>query len=103
MELQWTLARGHELYIVGQQYRQLILWNGDGAAVLAVDNRDRRPPITLAADQPVAQAVVHRVMASAVLVQPRCHAGNGLVGWRAVKSAAVHHHAVMRVSLGHRG
>ena len=45
---------------LGQLDRELVLGHGDDPAVLAVDDRDRRAPVALAGDQPVAQAVVDR-------------------------------------------
>ena len=55
---------------LGQQHRQVGLGHGHGAAVRAVDDRDRRAPVALARDQPVAQAVVDRLVALALLPQP---------------------------------
>ena len=44
----------------GQQHRQLLLGHGHGAALLAVDDRDRRAPGALAGDREVVGAVAHR-------------------------------------------
>ena len=56
---------------LGQQDRQVLLGDGHRAAGLAVDDRDRRAPVALAADQPVAQPVDDRRLALALLAQPR--------------------------------
>ena len=64
MILERAFAGGHEVYVVGQQHRQILVGDGDDAARLAVDDGDRRAPIALAADEPVAQAVVDRGLAA---------------------------------------
>ena len=55
-------ALGREVEAVGRRQadRQLVVGHGDLAARRAVDDRDRRAPVALARDQPVAQAVVDR-------------------------------------------
>ena len=47
---------GAQVQVLGQRHRQLILGHGHNTAVLAVNGRDGVAPITLAADEPVAQA-----------------------------------------------
>ena len=47
---------GAQVQVLGQRHRQLILGHGHNAAVLAVDGRNGVAPITLTADEPVAQA-----------------------------------------------
>ena len=44
-----------QVQVLGQRHRQLILWHGHDAAVLAVDGRDGVAPIALAGNEPVAQ------------------------------------------------
>ncbi len=46
-----------ELHLQGQLHRQVLLGNGHRAAAVAVDDGNRRPPVPLAGDQPVPQAV----------------------------------------------
>ena len=46
---------GAQVQVLGQRHRQLILGHGHDTAVLAMDGRDGVAPITLAADEPVAQ------------------------------------------------
>ena len=46
-----------ELGVFRQQHRQVLLGHRHDAVGLAVDDRDRRAPVALARDQPVAQAV----------------------------------------------
>lgn len=52
------IARPVEGGVVWQQHQRLVLRQRHGAAVVAVDHRDRAAPVTLARDQPVAQAEV---------------------------------------------
>ncbi len=63
---QRRLARGRRLvaFDVGQSHRQFIFRHG-GFAVVGVNDRDRRAPITLAADSPVTQFVVDSTQALA--------------------------------------
>src|SRR5262249_8411046 len=49
-------ALGLVVIDLGQQDRQLVLRDGDEAAGVAVDDRDRAAPVALARDQPVARA-----------------------------------------------
>ncbi len=63
-----ALAAG-ELDVVGQLDRQLGLRHRHDAAGVAVDDRDRRAPVALARDQPVAQAVGD--LAAALAAPPR--------------------------------
>ena len=55
---------------VGQQDRQVLLRHRHQAAAIAVDHRDRRAPVALAGEQPVAQAVVDRPVPAPLLVEP---------------------------------
>ena len=50
-----------ELDVQGQQHRQVCFGHRDGAAVVAVDDRDGRAPVALARDAPVPEAVVASV------------------------------------------
>ena len=56
---------GAQVQILGKRHRQLVLGHGDDAAVLAVDGRDGVAPITLAADEPVAQTELDLATAAA--------------------------------------
>ena len=56
---------------------------------LAVDDRDRRAPVALAADQPVAQAVGDRRLGPAALGQPGDDRRAALVGRHPAEPAAV--------------
>ena len=60
------------LHILRQQHRQLIVRHRHDAAFLAIEHRDRRAPVALAADAPVAQAVVDGALPDAArLHHPR--------------------------------
>ena len=64
---------------------------------LAVDDRDRRAPVALARDQPVAQAVVDRGFAPALLGQPGDDLSVGLAVAHAVEAAGADHRPVARI------
>ena len=73
----------------------------------AVDDRDRRAPVALAADQPVAQAVGDRALARArappASRSPRARSGPRRAHRRAVNRAGVDHDAALAgVGGGHR-
>ena len=57
----------HEIF--GQHDRQVLLRHGHRAAVVAVDDRDRRAPVALARNAPVAQAPAHLLLAAALRVR----------------------------------
>ena len=57
-------AVGREIDVVGKFDGQILFGNGNRAAVVAMDNRDRRAPVTLTGNRPVAQAVVDLQLAS---------------------------------------
>ena len=67
----------------GRQDRQILVGHRHDAAVRAVDHRDGRAPVALAADQPVAQPVVDRALADAAVRQPVGHVGLRRVAGRA--------------------
>ena len=56
---------GTQVQVLGQRHRQLVLGHGHDAAVLAVDGRDGVAPITLTADEPVAQTELDLATAAA--------------------------------------
>jgi hypothetical protein len=54
----WVAAAiGHQVF--GQKDRQVLVRHWDIAALATVDERDRSPPVALARDTPVAQAILH--------------------------------------------
>ena len=56
-----------------------------------MDHGNRRAPHTLAADQPIAQAIVHRGLADALLLQPRADLFLGDIALCAAEGARVDH------------
>jgi hypothetical protein len=62
----------------------LVLRNGHGAAALAVDDRERLAPVSLAREEPVAEFVVDARAAVAFLFQPVGDAAFGVNGREAV-------------------
>ena len=71
-EASGALPFGRVVLDVGQEHRQLLVGHGHDAALLAVDDRDRAAPVALPREAPVAQAVVDRRLAAALLA--RAHA-----------------------------
>src|SRR4028119_909589 len=67
-----------DLRVVRELDRELVLGDGHGAACLAVDDRDRRAPVALARDEPVAEPVGHLATADPLLLQPGDDAADGL-------------------------
>ena len=63
--------------VFGQLDRQLVVGHGYRAAAVAVDDRDRAAPVALTRDSPVAQAVLHLLVAQAFGIQV---GGNGIDG-----------------------
>ena len=59
-----------EIDVLGQDDRQLLLGHRHHAAAAAVDEGDRRAPVTLARNAPVAQAVLGFALAPAVMLGP---------------------------------
>ena len=76
---QQRIARGLEIDILGQNNRQVLLRHRHHTADLAVDERDRRAPIALARNAPVAQAALRLGFAPAVLGGHRDHCCLGLI------------------------
>src|SRR5690242_12930087 len=79
--------------MLGQPDRQLLLWYRDDAIRGAVDDRERRAPVALPADQPVAQAIADHVLANALFLQVPDDFVNGLVGGCAIEWAGIDHDA----------
>src|SRR5690606_4724353 len=86
--------------ILRQLNRQFVLRHWHDAAPLAQDHGDGRAPVALAADQPVAQAVVHRLGADALLLQPVDHGADAgvlaallIADGRTAERPGVDHHA----------
>ncbi|KAF1858399.1 hypothetical protein Lal_00014910 [Lupinus albus] len=69
-----------------QHDRQVLLGNRHGAALLAVDHRDRRAPVALARDAPVAQAERDLLVAQA---QVREVARDGVDGRRVIQAVVL--------------
>src|SRR3989338_7615538 len=55
---QRVAAFAGELHIFRQFDREIFFWNRNNTAVIAINDRNRRPPVSLAGNQPITQAVV---------------------------------------------
>ena len=87
------LIEGH---VVGQLDRQILVGDGDDAAALAMDDRDRAAPVALTGDAPVAQLVVDlplglRTIADRHRLQPPRHLLLGRVDRHPVEEAGIDH------------
>ena len=92
-----------EADILGQGHRQLVLGHRHHAAGIAVDEGDRRPPVTLAADAPVAQAPHGAPLAPAAAFGPGDDLGLGGFDAHAIEEAGVDDHPVPRLGLALEG
>ncbi len=78
---------------------QILVGHGNGAALLAMDDRDRAAPVALTRDAPVAQAVVHlaradRLLGELGLFQAVRRFLEGLFGAEPVEERRIDHRAV---------
>src|SRR5579875_547041 len=94
---QRRLAGGFKLDVFGQVDRQLLLRHRHHTILIAVDYRDRRAPVALAADQPVAQAIRHSSFADTLCFNVLNHCGFGPVARRASKGARIDHRAIRQL------
>ena len=100
---------GAQVEVVGQRDGQLVVGHGHVAAAVAVDHRDGVAPVALAADEPVAQAELHRLAAEALLSKPvddGVHGLGVLAALHAGELAGLHEvalglHRVVPVDGGH--
>ena len=99
---QRALALRRVVLDLRQLDRQLLVGHRDDPALVAVDDRDRRPPVALARDQPVAQAVVDRRLAAALGLEPGDDLLVGLAVVLAVEAAGVDHRRRRRGTAGPR-
>ncbi len=88
MVQQWV-AGPVEGHVVGQHDRQLVGRGRNHTASLAVDDWDRRAPVALARDAPVAKAIDGGALALAHLLDLRDRRGLGLFDGQAVQEAGV--------------
>ena len=88
-----AVVRGRVIVDLRQHERQLAFRQRHPAALLAVYERDRFAPVTLAAKHPVAQLVIHLPRADALLLQPGDHLLLGLLHLKAVQEPGVDHPA----------
>ncbi len=85
--------------VFGQTHRQVLFRHRHHAAAVAMDQRDRRAPVALARDTPVAQAPGGFLLAQALGGQVGGDGVHGLPIVQAVVLAAVDQHAVLLVGI----
>ena len=83
--------------VVRQQDRQILRRHGHGTASLAMDDRDRAAPVTLAADQPVAQAENGGAFAGTLFLQRGTGLFLGALAVEAVEEAGIIDRAVIGI------
>ena len=93
------IAGGLEVDVLGQDDRELVLRHRNRAAFRAMDDRDRRAPVTLARDAPVAQPPDGRAFAPAVLLGAADHLGLGRFDVQPVEETRIDQHAVAALGL----
>ena len=76
-------AGGRVAFHLGQEERQILFVQGHDAALFAVDDGDGFAPVALAAEEPIAELVVDRLLADAALLQPGGDPHDGLGRWQA--------------------
>ena len=79
-----------EADVLGQYNRQLVVGHRHRAACVAVDDRDRRAPVTLTRNAPVAQAVLRLAVAPAFALRLGDDIGLSLIDRHAVQEMRVH-------------
>ena len=70
---------------------QLLLRNGDPAALRAADEGDRLAPVALTGEYPVAQLIIDLLLAEALLHNVFLHRGDGLFNGHAVEGTGIDH------------
>ena len=83
------VARPVKAHVIGQSHRQIRLRHRHRTAVRAMDNRDRRAPVSLPRDAPVAQPEVDATLALSSRLQPPGDLVLGIVDRHAVDETRV--------------
>src|SRR5260370_329745 len=89
-----------ELDVLRQQHGQLLLRYWNYPILWTVDDRDGRTPVTLPADQPVAQAIGHHELAGTPFLQVAGHFGNCIISGRSIERTRVDHYPQVFFGLG---
>ncbi len=103
---EWTarlegVARVFKVHVQGKQDGKVTLGNRHLPTVIAVDDRDRRPPVTLAGEEPVAKLVVDGSFADPFRRKPRDDIFHRLRVHPAGEWTRVYHDAGAHISFGH--
>ena len=87
---------------VGQHHRQIFLRHRHRSVFVAVNDRDRRAPVALAREAPIAQMKMHAGLAEALSARLLGHPAAGRRRGEAGERARIAEHAVVRVSRDQR-
>src|SRR2546421_11002298 len=98
--VQWRLTSWLELDMLGQPDGQLLLRYRNHTIIWTVDDWDRRTPVALAADQPVAQAIGDHELADTPFLQVAGHFGNCIISGRSIERIRVDHYPQVFFGLG---
>ena len=99
---QRRFSTGSKAYVLRQTNRQLVFRNQNLATMRAIDDRNRSAPITLTADQPIAQTIVYTAFTEAFSFSLVHDSAHSLVHFHAGEFAGVNQHAFFFfVSAGH--
>ena len=94
---QQRVPRGLEVDVLGQRDGQAVLGRGHHAAALAVDEGDRRAPVALARDAPVAQAPDGLATAAPLILDAADDFALGVLDFHPVEEVRVDEHALARL------
>src|SRR4051794_36510935 len=83
-----------EAHVVRQDDRKLLARHRHGSAACAMDDRDRRAPITLARYAPVSQSIGRGALAPSRLLGAPDHFGSGLFARQSIEKSGVYGYAV---------
>ena len=83
-----------ECHILRQRHRQLCIRHRHRAAIRTMNNRNRRPPIALAADTPIPQPVIDLALADTACFKLRNRRFLGLCHRKPIEQQRIHQHAI---------
>ena len=88
---QRALAVWSKFHVIRKCHRKILFFHHHFTAVIAVDDGNRRTPVSLPGDQPVSQSVVDLQGPAVSLLQPQSDLLFGFFAHEAIKFSGVHH------------